>query len=194
MNGSFASVESGQIVVLAALADMLACQRLGGRFSVQQRAWLFPATQENAQLLRCQFPTIRTTAEFDALLAPSPSEEPSEEIRERTIVQIPPEPQAELLLAQPPEPDVTIPGGMLTQPWRHQRAAFKFCLDKFAAGMHGILLAMGMGTGKTLVACLVLLHLLAKRILIAAPLRVVQVWITEIERHVGIERVIVALG
>ena len=193
MNGSFASVESGQIVVLAALADMLACQRLGGRFSVQQRAWLFPATQENAQLLRCQFPTIRTTAEFDALLAPSPSEEPSEEIRERTIVQIPPEPQAELLLAQPPEPDVTIPGGMLTQPWRHQRAAFKFCLDKFAAGMHGILLAMGMGTGKTLVACLVLLHLLAKRILIAAPLRVVQVWITEIERHVGIERVVVAL-
>ena len=74
---------------------------------------------------------------------------------------------------------------MLTRPWRHQRTAFKFCIDRFRAGLRGILLAMGMGTGKSLVACMLVLHLKARRVLICCPLRVVPVWVTQFERHVG---------
>ena len=36
---------------------------------------------------------------------------------------------------------------------------------------------MGMGTGKSLVACMLVLGLNARRVLIAAPLRVVPVWL-----------------
>jgi SNF2 family DNA or RNA helicase len=99
----------------------------------------------------------------------------------------------EVLLPLPPEPCVTVPPGMLTTPWRHQKAAFKFCQDKFAAGFHGLLLAMGMGTGKSLVTCMLLLAIGARRTLIACPLRVIQVWVTQFERHVGIPVVIVPL-
>jgi SNF2 family DNA or RNA helicase len=59
--------------------------------------------------------------------------------------------------------------------------------------MFGLLLAMGMGTGKTLVACMLVLALAAKRTLIVCPLRVVPVWITQFERHVGIPVVIIGL-
>ena len=57
-------------------------------------------------------------------------------------------------LPAPQEPEVVVemPAGLRTKPWRHQRVAYKFCLDHFAQGLHGILLAMGMGTGKTMVA------------------------------------------
>lgn len=44
-----------------------------------------------------------------------------------------------------PECQVEVPAGVLTPPWHHQKTALKFCLDKIAAGFHGILLAMGMG-------------------------------------------------
>ena len=63
-------------------------------------------------------------------------------------------------------------------------AAFQFCMRKFAQGYHGILLAMIMGTGKSLVACMLVLALAAKRVLIVCPLRVVPVWATQFERHV----------
>jgi hypothetical protein len=92
-----------------------------------------------------------------------------------------------------PEPAIPIPDGMLTRPWRHQKAALKFCMEKFAAGLFGLLLAMGMGTGKSLVFCMLMLALDAKRTLIACPLRVVPVWITQFERHVGVPVVIAAL-
>jgi hypothetical protein len=95
------------------------------------------------------------------------------------------EPAAETESAPPP--------GMLTRPWRHQRAAYQFCLDHFASGLHGILLAMGMGTGKSLVACMLVLGLAARRVLIACPLRVVPVWISQFDRHVGAPVVIVGL-
>jgi hypothetical protein len=70
-----------------------------------------------------------------------------------------------VILAEP-EPGVTVPGGMLTSPWRHQKTAFRFCLDHFAAGLRGILLAMGMGTRKSLVACMLVLALMARQVLI----------------------------
>ena len=51
----------------------------------------------------------------------------------------------EIVGASPAEPEIELPSGLVTRPWRHQNVAFKFCLDRFAAGLRGILLAMGMG-------------------------------------------------
>lgn len=181
-------IASGRIVVRPSLGDLLTCSRLGGKWESGTRAWTFPATEHYAKLLQRRLRAIASADAhaFDQLIMPQVAQ-----IQE-------PERSTETPIAEPApvaasEPEVIVPDGMLTQPWRHQRAAFKFCLDKFAAGMRGILLAMGMGTGKSLVACMLVLGLLARRILIACPLRVVPVWITQFERHVGAPVVIVAL-
>jgi SNF2 family DNA or RNA helicase len=50
-----------------------------------------------------------------------------------------------------------------------------------------------MGLGKSLVLWMLILHLRARRVMIVAPLRVLQVWIDECQRHVGLPVVIVAL-
>jgi superfamily II DNA or RNA helicase len=189
MNGSLVSVESGHIRVLPAFVDMLMVQRLGGRFNGATRAWLWPATRENAMLLAKRLRAAQTTPEFAVLLAPpTPEAEIPARPPEAPVVEPSPD-----LLVEPPEPDIVVPEGMLTRPWRHQKAAFKFCTDHFTAGMRGILLAMGMGTGKSLVACMLVLALVARRVLIACPLRVVQVWITQFERHVGVPVMLVPL-
>jgi SNF2 family DNA or RNA helicase len=91
------------------------------------------------------------------------------------------------------DPSIPVPAGLRTQPWRHQRAAFEFCMKKFGAGLYGVLLAMIMGTGKSLVACMLVLALAAKKVLIICPLRVVPVWATQFERHVDAPLVIVTL-
>lgn len=188
MNSSLVSVESGHIRVLPAFADMLTVQRLGGRFTDATRAWLWPATRENATLLAKRLRDARTTPEFAALLAlPAPETEIPAQSEAPAV-----DPSSDLIAA-PAEPEIVVPEGMLTRPWRHQKAAFKFCTDHFAAGMRGILLAMGMGTGKSLVACMLILALVARRVLIACPLRVVQVWITQFERHVGAPVMLVPL-
>ncbi len=190
MNASLVTVESGQIRVLPSFADLVVIQRLGGRFAGSSRAWIWPATPQNARLLQSRLRKILTTPEFDALLAPPPA--PEIEIPEQApeVTVLAPAPE---VLVAPPEPDIVIPDGMLTRPWRHQKSAFKFCLDHFAAGLHGILLAMGMGTGKSLVACMLILALNARRVLIVCPLRVIPVWGTQFERHVGAPVVVVPL-
>ena len=52
---------------------------------------------------------------------------------------------------------------------------------------------MIMGAGKSLVACMLVLALAAKRVLIICPLRVVPVWATQFARHVDAPLVIVTL-
>ncbi len=188
MTETHVSVESSLILVLPSFADMLVVARLGGRFLGASRKWAWPATHANAVLLSKRLRRPRTTPEFDALLV-SPVPRPEVE-----MPAVPPEPHPDSLPMKPPaEPEVPVPQGMITSPWRHQKAAFKFCLNLFAAGFRGILLAMGMGTGKSLVACMLVVHLMARRVLIACPLRVAPVWVTQFERHVGVPVVIVAL-
>ena len=189
MSGSLVSVESGQIRVLPSFADMLIVGRLGGRFAGASRRWVWPATHRNAVLLSKRLRQPRTTPEFDALLVP-PEPQPEAE-----APAAPAEPLPAFLPMKPPaEPEVPVPDGMLTRPWRHQKTAFKFCIEHFRAGLRGILLAMGMGTGKSLVACmLVLLAHGAAHARSVCPLRVVPVWVTQFERHVGIPLIIVAL-
>ncbi len=187
MSGSLVSVESGQIRVLASFADMLVVQRLGGRFTGASRRWIWPATHANALLLWTHLRQASVTPEFAALLVPP------EPVSDIDVPAAPAEPMPEILPVKVPEPEIAIPDGMITRPWRHQKTAFKFCTDRFAKGLRGILLAMGMGTGKSLVACMLVLHLHARRVLIACPLRVVPVWLTQFERHVNMPVVIIAL-
>ncbi len=146
-------------------------------------------------MLQNRLHAIQTTPEFDALVSCLP--ELSAVTVDATEATVASPETALLLLAEASvavtAPEVQLPEGLLTHPWRHQVAAFKFCLDKFAAGFRGILLAMGMGTGKSLLAWMLILALAARRVLIVCPLRVVPVWITQCERHVGIPVVIIAL-
>lgn len=196
MNDTLVSVESDSIRVEPSLANMLACIRLGARIGSNGQAYFFPATTDYARLLRVALRNIQTTPEFDALTSgtavlvpPSPP----------TAAVVPPVPAPVVV----PEPEILPPAGLnpSTIPWRHQMAAYKFCLDHFAAGMHGILLAMGMGTGKSLVACMLLLALHERRahskkpphVVVFCPLRVIQVWLAQFARHVGIEMIVVAL-
>ena len=185
MSATLVSVDAGQIHVRPSFADLLLVQRLGGQFSGAARAWLLPATEANARLLTTKLRTMRATPEFDSLITGTKAVEATGSAAAGNC--------QETLPAAVPVPEISIPEGMLTHPWRHQEAAFKFCLDHFAAGFRGILLACGMGTGKSLIACLLVLALLARRVLICCPLRVVPVWITQFERHVGIPVVLVPL-
>lgn len=154
------------------------CKRIpGSGWDPAQRAWVYPATSRHAQLIRASIPRLDASSEFDALLAPIPP---------APIVKTPERVPA-------PQPEPSIPAGLLTKPWRHQLAAYDFCRERIAAGRNGVLLAMMMGTGKTLVACMLALGLDAQRTLISCPLRVVPVWLSQFERHVGTPVVIVAL-
>ena len=192
MTGTSVEVDAGRIVLRPSFADMLLCGQIpGGAWDRARRAWSFPATMQVAEAIRAKVRHLNATEHFDVLLAgaePHVRREPSGTSEFTGSV-----PETALAPVNAPELDVAILDGMLTRPWRHQVAAYTFCLDKFATGVRAILLAMGMGTGKTLVAIMLLLFLRARRVMIACPLRVVQVWVTQIERHVGIDVVVVAL-
>ena len=180
--GTIAQVIDGRILVRPSFADLLAIRRIpGGAWDTRAKAYAFPANQRCASQLRSFLRALSTTEQFDSLLvsgAPTGSAGGN---------------SGEVAPAAAPEVQIAIPEGLRTRPWRHQQAAFGFCLEKFADGHHGLLLAMGMGTGKSLVACMLVLSLGARRVLIVCPLRVVPVWVTQFERHVGIPYVIVAL-
>ena len=187
---TFVDADAGRIIVRPSFADLLACQRIrGGRWDTERKAWSFPATQENAGAIRSAIRFLRATERFDSILRLPVTEPPETAIA-------PVAPVASVVAARQSETEMealATPAGMLTRPWRHQQVAYQFCLDHFAAGFHAILLAMGMGTGKTLVAIMLLLYLRARRVMIASPLRVVPVWVTQLERHMNSDAVVIAL-
>jgi len=71
-----------------------------------------------------------------------------------------------------------LPKGQKTEPWEHQREA-----GRFAYRRDGTLLAMDMGTGKSLTAILLAHAWGCRRILITCPLSVVGVWPREFREH-----------
>jgi len=148
-------------------------------------------------MLRRKLRAVEATAEFEALAgAVAAAVEnhfaatPPAQVVANAETLLQPTPVVALVVEE--EPPLVIPG-LRTRPWRHQVAAFRFCMKKFEAGFHGILLAMIMGTGKSLVACMLVLALAAKKVLIICPLRVVPVWATQFARHVEAPVVIVTL-
>lgn len=136
-----ADVEAGRIILRAPLSALLACRRIpNGAWDSRRKAWSFPATQEQARRVQSAINRLETTPRFDELAAPTAS----------------PESAAATPVPSQNGPEIQVPEGLLTRPWRHQLAAFLFCLQHFAMGLFGLLLAMGMGTGKTLVAFMVM--------------------------------------
>ena len=183
---SSADLQSGRIILRASLAHLLVCRQIPGcSWDRTRRAWSYPGTASTARIVRAKIRPLLTSGEFDGAFPAGAPIINTELTPAVTVVVAEPTPVVETAIA--------LPSGMLTRPWRHQQAAYQFVLEHFAAGLYGILLAMGMGTGKTLVAFMVLLGLAARRILIVCPLRVVPVWVTQFERHVGIPVVIAAL-
>jgi SNF2 family DNA or RNA helicase len=169
-----ADIAGGRIVLQAPLAATLLCGRIpGARWDTCLHAWTYPATERHARMISGAIRKLQPTPAFSALTdTPVAVETAAPSAREAAV---------------------ELPDGLPTRPWRHQLAAFVFCLQHFALGLFGLLLAMGMGTGKTLVAFMVMLQREAKRTLIVCPLRVVPVWVTQLERHVGVPLVVAAL-
>jgi SNF2 family DNA or RNA helicase len=162
---SFAEVEAGKIVLRTPFANLLLCKRIPGAWwDASRKAWTYPATPQHAALVRATIPRLSTSGDFAALVATKPA-----------------------------PASASLPAGLKTRPWRHQIAAYQFAMERFTGGSPGVMLAMGMGTGKTLVACMTLLGLRAMRTLIVAPLRVVPVWIGQLGRHLSTPMVVVAL-
>lgn len=172
-----ADIASGRIVLQAPLAATLLCGRIpGARWDRCLHAWTYPATERHAKLIIGAIRKLQPTAAFNALTeVPAPA----------AAVATSPA-KAETI-------ETVLPAGLATRPWRHQISAYSFCQDHIDKGMRGLLLAMGMGTGKSLVACMLALGLEAKRVLIACPLRVVPVWLTQFERHVAAPMIVVGL-
>ncbi len=165
VNPSFADVEAGRILLRAPFSHLLLCKRIPDAWwDAARKAWTYPATPRHARLVQATIPRLNASERFAALAA-----------------------------ARPAPALVNLPAGLKTRPWRHQAAAYQFAMERFEQGNSGVMLAMGMGTGKTLVASMILLGLSAKRTLIVAPLRVLQVWITQFERHLSFPIVVVAL-
>jgi superfamily II DNA or RNA helicase len=169
---SFADVEAGKIILRTPFSQLLLCRRIpGGWWDAPRKAWTYPATPHHAAIVRRTIPQLATSSSFDALTAKKAA------------------PQSKHAPTTAPD----LPAGLKTRPWRHQIAAYEFAMERFLQGLTGVMLAMGMGTGKSLVACMILLGLRAMRTLIVAPLRVVQVWIAQLERHVTTPMVVAAL-
>jgi len=80
-----------------------------------------------------------------------------------------------------------------TKPWGHQQAAYQFAMEQLLEGDGGAMMAMGMGTGKTLVTLMTMVGVEAKRVLITCPLRAVNVWKEQIEKHLNLPVNVLAL-
>jgi len=139
MTGTSVEVDAGRIVLRPSFADMLLCGQIpGGAWDRARRAWSFPATMQVAAAIRAKVRHLNATEQFDVLLAgaePHVRREPS-----GTSEFTGSHPVTALAPVNVPELEAAIPEGMRTRPWRHQVAAYTFCLDKFATGVRAILL------------------------------------------------------
>jgi SNF2 family DNA or RNA helicase len=173
----------------------------GSDYDSQTRTWSFPATRDTVWALRplepvwsvdtgcLPFPVdalpqdtaVRTPGGAGAgTETPVPADVPPAVSTSTGLMIAAPAPTSSLAHERPLLPAPVIPG-LKTVPWQHQIRAYYFALPLLAGG--GCLLAMGMGTGKTLVAVMLIAALEALRVLIIAPLRVVPVWPVQMQLH-----------
>ena len=191
MNGSLVSVESGQIRVLPSFADMLVVQRLGGRFAGASRRWIWPAThRERGAALEAS-----AAGADDARVRCSPFRRTAEPVRENQCTR---ETAAPEISGEVPVP-VAAPEGSGTGDRRFRTGCYHAPLAAPEGGVQVLHRSVRAGSAafcwrwawarasRSSPACCVL-HLAARRMLIACPLRVVPVWVTQFERHVDIAR------
>jgi SNF2 family DNA or RNA helicase len=175
---TFVDVDAGRITLRTPFSNLVLCKRLpNAAWDAAGRVWTYPATPQHARLIQSTIPRVSATERFIALLEGKP----------KTSAPAEPAPKPETPAA------IVLPVGLKTKPWRHQIEAFQFTMERLLRGAGATLLALEMGVGKTLVALMVLAALAAKRILICCPLRVVPVWEQQIDRHLDLSLVVVAL-
>src|SRR5579884_1725126 len=168
---SFADVAGGKIILQTPLVNLFRCRSIpGGWWDASRRVWLYPATATHARLIRSSIPQLEVSDRFTVLLSPNGK-----------------------VAAAAVKPAPELPAGIKTKPWRHQIEAYQFATERLTRGPGAAMLALEMGTGKTLVSLMVLAGLKAMRTLICCPLRVVPVWQAQIERHLDLPLVVVAL-
>lgn len=176
---AFADVDAGRILLRTAFSNLLLCKRIpGASWDKPRRVWTYPATPQHARLIRSSIPRLEVSESFAALIGQKAEAAQS---------------AASLAPAPRPEPALRLPSGLKTKPWRHQIEAFRFAMERLLRGGGAALLALEMGVGKTLVALMVLAAMAARRVLICCPLRVVPVWQQQIERHLDLPLIVVAL-
>ena len=209
LGGRFNGSRGWRWPATAANARMLRSRLHDVRTSPEFEALLGPVAQSVAQhFAETPAEVVVENAQVAEMAGQQPSEEIVADAPQQLLLEAPPgleeataESSAPANVAvaaavdlPPIEIKVPLPEGLRTGPWRHQLLAFQFVMLLFGDSHHrGVLLAMWMGTGKSMVACMVVLALKAKKILIVCPLRVMPVWVSQFERHVGIPVVMVTL-
>ena len=147
-----ADIDSGRIIVRPSFADLFVCRQIpGSRWDAARKAWSLPATVATATLLRKKLRSVSESDRFKLLLTSSitikldaeqatallaarlsPATSSRSFLRARCVTGA----RARSAAAVPQEPEIVVelPAGLRTKPWRHQRVAYKFCLDQFAPG------------------------------------------------------------
>jgi len=167
---------------------LLICKSIpGGTWDADRRTWLYPATPWTAKEILRKFPGISAGEQVLVLAAP-------------VAIMPPPRPAAlvvapEVLPVQEAQQPVltTIPN-LKTRPWKHQVLAYSFLQAVLHKAGGCAMLAMEMGTGKSLTAIGAACNVDAHLIIVVCPLRVVDVWPEQIRRHAGIDIEVLALG
>lgn len=191
-----AAIEGGRIVLRASGAPPAAGRIPGGRYMAARREWVWPATPRIAMQLVQLMPELRSLTAIEALLtaskggavlsgavAPMTAPPAAAEQSPGPAPETAPKPEAIL-----PE----IPAGIITRPWRHQMLAFAFVIRAFT--VHGAaMLAMRMGTGKSLVALMAMAACDSRLSLFICPRRVISTWEGQIGAHYSGRFIVAAL-
>jgi SNF2 family DNA or RNA helicase len=172
-----------RIFLHTGFANLLLCKRIpGGAWDTERRAWSYPATPQAARLIKGYFKGVASES-LNALANRKPRR-----------AQVPSARPAEVTPPKPAQaPPATIPN-LKTSPWKHQILAYQFLRSIFQPEGGWALLAMGMGTGKSLTTIGAACNLDADLILVICPLRVVDVWPLQFRLHAGIPIRVLALG
>jgi SNF2 family DNA or RNA helicase len=153
-----------KLCVRAAFEQKDACKAIpGARWHKDLKVWWYPPTPMAARTIADTFQAATTwDPESKALL-----------LEADAILAAAVHKTAEVL---PPIPHT------MTEPWAHQLKAYHF-----AKGLHAVMLALDMGTGKTKCAIDLIVNRNLRRILIVCPKSVVTVWPAEFRRHSAVD-------
>jgi SNF2 family DNA or RNA helicase len=132
---------------------------LGARWDSANKSWVLTATPDAARQLDLAFATMPVNRDvgFYRILATGSAAAEHKAADKNAAAAIP---------------------YITTSAWAHQRQAFWF-----GATLPAVMLAMDMGTGKSLVAAAIVRHADAQAVLVCGPLSACGVWAREFSRH-----------
>ncbi len=181
-----ADLIGSRVLLFADFSKLLICKSIpGAAWDADRRAWSYPAIPQIARRIKAAFPNAQLSRGVLALADRQAA------VQSTPAVAI----SAAPLPPQPPAAIQTIPN-LKTRSWNHQSLAYQFLQSVLAPTGGAAMLAMGMGTGKTLTTTGVMCNMLAEdeQAIVICPLRVVDVWSGEIAKHAAIPIHVLPLG